>query len=92
MARPSARVIDQREFMDGTCWQILEAEYSYIITYRDRPVGIRVYSIMRGRQVVKYKKLTFTNLGNARRQVEVLNHKFKCRDFALIKVGAHDEI
>jgi len=70
--------------MDGKRWEILEAEYTYIVTYKNEPINIKVSDIMMAR--TKYKKLSYTNLGNALRQVKFLNHKFKCEDFSLIKV------
>lgn len=90
MARPKARVIADREFMDGKRWEILAAEYTYIITYRNEPVNIRIVDVMT--TAVKYKKLSYTNIGNAIGQVKYLNHKFATEDFSLIKVGSTDEI
>lgn len=84
MARPPSQVIISREFPDGRRWELLEAEYTYIITYKNEPVNIKVTSVMSSSTV--YKKLSYTNLGNALRQVKHLNRKFDCEDFALIKI------
>lgn len=87
MARPSAAVILQQDFPDGRRWEILEAQASYVICYKGQPINIRVRDIMRSDNALKYKKLTYTNLGNALRQVRVLNRRFGCEDFTLIQVG-----
>lgn len=73
-------------FNDGSTWDILQAESHYIITYKGRPVGIRVSSIMSMEQGFRYKKLSYTGLGSALAQVKRLNHRFKCQDFDVMEV------
>lgn len=85
MARISAPVIYQQEFDDGMKWEILGADATYVITYKDQPISIRVTNILMA-NVIRYKKMTYTNLGNALAQVKQLNERFNCEDFSLIKV------
>lgn len=87
MARPSAKILKTQEVGDGTTWEILEAEKYYAVTYLGNPIGIRItqHSMTANKHI--YKKLTYTNLGNAELQVSRLNHRFKCNDFAVMEVG-----
>lgn len=90
MARTSAPVIYSQTFDDGMTWEILGADATYVITYKNQPIGIRVTNIF-ARDVIRYKKMTYTNLGNAIAQVKQLNQRFNCEDFGIIEVTA-DEI
>lgn len=90
MARTSAPVIYSQTFDDGMIWEILGADATYVITYKNQPIGIRVTNIF-SKDVIRYKKMTYTNLGNAIAQVKQLNQRFNCEDFGIIEVTA-DEI
>jgi hypothetical protein len=84
MARPGAEILLTQEVGDGTTWEILKAEAYYAITYKEEPIGIRITrGSMTGNGHI-YKKMTYTNLGNARAQVNRLNHRFKTEDFSVM--------
>jgi len=86
MARPGAEVLLTQEVGDGTTWEILKAEAYYAITYKNEPIGIRITrGSMTGNGHI-YKKMTYTNLGNARAQVVRLNHRFKTDDFSVMVI------
>ena len=79
--RPKPQIVEQCIHANGETWQILYSEYSYIITYQGKPVGIR--SIVPGLGTLrrKYKKLSYLNEGNAQSQVKSLNAVFNTEDF-----------
>ena len=86
MARPGAEVLLTQEVGDGTTWEVLKAEAYYAITYKSEPIGIRITrGSMTGNAHI-YKKMTYTNLGNARAQVFRLNHRFKTDDFNVMVI------
>lgn len=86
MSRPSPQIILQREIGLQT-WQILAHDQVYVILYRGRPVNIRVEQTTLTGPVKKYKKLTYTNQGNALAQARMLNHRFACEDFTVVEIG-----
>lgn len=86
MSRPEPDIINEQTLPSGHVWQILKAEAYYVITYLGEPVGIRVIPPSLEQSTYKYKKMTYTNLGNALAQVRNLNYTFKCRDFDVMQV------
>lgn len=86
MARPSPRILNQIELRDGTVWDITAADAQYVITYKDRPCGVRQHINTLNTQGYKYQKLSYTNLGNALAQVKRLNDKFNTLDFNVMEV------
>lgn len=86
MARPKPEVLLKQEVGDGSTWEILKAEAYFAITYKTEPVGIRITrGSMTGNAHI-YKKLTYTNLGNAQAQAARLNHRFKTTDFTVMVI------
>lgn len=85
MARPSPEIIEE-QLVGESRWQILKADSYFVITYKDRPINLRVVSYNMQGETVKYKKLTYTNQGNADAQARTLNYRFKCQDFAVMQV------
>jgi hypothetical protein len=86
MSRPKPKVLHSIEVGDGTIWEILEAEAYYAITYEGKPVGIRITQSSMTNNEHLYKKLSYTNLGNARAQVAKLNYRFKTTGFDLMMI------
>lgn len=86
MSRPEPTVIHEVELGTGARWQILAADAYYVITYRGQPINLRVVNYTLTGPEFKYKKLTYTNLGNALAQVRTLNHRFDCEDFDVLQV------
>lgn len=87
MARPEPTIIKEQEQDDGHIWQIIEAEKTYIITYKGQPVDIRVVHPSLGISKFKYKRTSYTQLGTAEAQVRRYNAKFNCNDFAVQEVA-----
>ena len=87
MSRPKPEILLEQEVGDGTTWQILKAEAYYAITYDGKPIGIRKLVPSMTANTNLYKKLTYTNLGNAQAQVVRLNHRFKTTLFEVMMIG-----
>ena len=90
MTRPGPNVISSHISKNGQVWEIYQAENVYVVTYCDQPVGLRVVESLGG--VFKYKKMTYTSLGSARRQARMLNEKFNCNDFDVMMIGDSYEV
>jgi hypothetical protein len=81
MARPKPQIEYSVTLGSGQVWDVLQAEATYVITYKGKPCGIRTWQVLEGPHAFKYKKTSYANLGNALAQVRVLNHRFDCKDF-----------
>lgn len=84
MARPGPEILLTQEVGDGTTWEILKADAYYAITFDNKPIGIRITKGSLSNNEHLYKKLTYTNLGNAQAQVVRLNHRFKTTGFSVM--------
>jgi len=84
MTRPSLPVLKSVTMNTGITWDILAAEQTYVITYKNRPVSIRVDQPMNIRSGYKYKKMSYTNLRVAENQRDKLNEIFDTEDFAVV--------
>jgi len=83
MTRPSQPRIRSVITEDGITWDILAAEQTYVIVYKNRPISIRVDQPMNLRSGFKYKKMSYTNLATAENQCKKLNRIFDCADFTV---------
>lgn len=86
MARPTPKIIAEQEQDSGDVWQILEAERTYVITYRGQPFDLRVVYHGLGVTKFKYKRTSYSQLGTAVAQVRRYNEKFNTEDFNYIAV------
>lgn len=86
MARPEPKIVVEQEQDDGQVWQILEAEKTYVITYKGQPFDLRVVSLGLGVTKFKYKRTSYSNIGTAIAQVRRYNSKFNTNDFDYITV------
>lgn len=82
MARPNPKIVAEQEQDTGDVWQVLEAEQTYVITYKGRPIDLRVVSHGLGVSKFKYKRTSYSQLGTAIAQVRRYNEKFNCTDFS----------
>jgi hypothetical protein len=86
MSRPAPEILLEIDLPNRQLWQITAAETIYIVTYQGRPVGLRVIENTKFDAHFKYKKMSYTNLGSARRQARFLNHRFNCEDFSVVRM------
>ncbi len=88
LARPDPQILEVVEEGKLT-WQITSAEKLYVITYKDRPIGVRTIAFGLGRISKKYKKMSYQHLGNAKLTARRFNATFNCQDFAVLDVFAN---
>ena len=84
MSRVSLPVIKSVTQNSGITWDILAAEQTYVIVYKNRPISIRVDQPMNARSGYKYKKISYTNLSAAENQRDRLNKIYDCDDFTVL--------
>lgn len=86
MARPSPVIVNS-VYIDDKKWDLLEADTMYILTYKNKPISVRIENELEGNGRFKYKKSAYPNLGSIKRQVKQLNEQFDCEDFSYITIG-----
>jgi hypothetical protein len=86
MSRPEPKVIFEHELADDITWQVLDTEEIYVITYKGKPVNIRVVHHGLGASTFKYKRTSYTELGTVLAQVRRYNKNFNTTDFNYITV------
>lgn len=86
MARPEPKIVAEQEQDTGDVWQILQADQTYVITYKGEPVDIRVVNHGLGVSKFKYKRTSYNQLGTVVAQVKRYNEKFNTDEFDYITV------
>jgi len=86
MARPKPEIILSQEQANGDVWQILEAEDTYVITYKGKGVAVRVEKLNLNTTSYSYKRMSYSELGTVISQVRRYNKMFNTKDFDYIKV------
>lgn len=72
--------------------QVLEAEAIWAVFYKDKPVNLKVSSILAQDVGPKYKKVSFSNSGHAINLAEKLNKIFNCQDFSVYKLTTGEKL
>ena len=88
MARPDPKVIAKVD-TDILLWEITDSDKLYIITYNDKPVGVRTTKNGLLRLEHKYKKMSYQHLGNAKLTARRFNATFNTTAFAVLDVFAN---
>jgi len=86
MSRPGPNILLEQEQDNSDVWQILQADQTYVITYKGQPVDIRVVNHGLGVSKFKYKRTSYNQLGTVVAQVKRYNSKFNTEDFDYIIV------
>jgi hypothetical protein len=86
MSRPEPKILIEQEQDDGNVWQAIACEQTYVITYKGKPIDIRVIVPELGYVKFKYKRTSYNQIGTAIAQVRRYNKKFNCQDFDYIIV------
>jgi hypothetical protein len=86
MARPEPKILVEHAQANTDIWQILEAQQTYVLTYRGQPFDLRVVNHGLGVMKFKYKRTTYTQLGTALAQIRRYNKNFNTSDFDYITV------
>jgi hypothetical protein len=72
----------------GQEYQILYSEEQFMLTYNNEPFGMRWTRERLGANSFRYKKLTFQNEGNARKEALRLNEQFDTEQFGYMRIKA----
>ena len=86
MTRPKPMIIQSQEQDNGDEWQILQADQTYVITFKGQPVDIRVVCHSLSVNKFKYKRTSYNQLGTVLAQVKRYNKMFNTEDFDYITV------
>ena len=72
--------------------QVLEADAIWAVFYKDKPVNLKLSSIIAQDVGPKYKKVSFSNSGHAINLAEKLNKTFNCQDFSVYKLTTGEKL
>lgn len=93
MARPKPKVlleiVNKKTYVSE---QVLEADAIYAVFYDNRPINIRTINLVKEYIGAKYKKMSFSNSGNAFALVNKLNKTFKTDKFTVVKFTVGETI
>jgi hypothetical protein len=92
MSRPKPNVLlDITNKKTYKTEQVLEADAIWAVFYKDKPVNLKIDSIIAQDTGPKYKKVSFSNSGHAFNLAEKLNKMFNCTDFSVYKLTAGEK-
>jgi hypothetical protein len=86
MARPDPIIILEQAQDNSDVWQILQADQTFVITYKGQPIDIRVVNQGLGVMKFKYKRTSYNQIGTVIAQVRRYNRMFNTTDFDYIMV------
>jgi len=66
--------------------QVLEADAIWAVFYQDKPINLKVSSIIGSHIGPKYKKVSFSNSGHAFNLAKKLNKLFNSKDFSVYEL------
>ena len=66
--------------------QILEADAIWAIFYQDKPINLKITSLVANQLGPKYKKVSFSNSGHAINLANKLNKMFNVKDFSVYQL------
>ena len=72
--------------------QILESEAIWAVFYCDKPINLKVSSLLAQQLGPKYKKVSFSNSGHAINLAQKLNKLFNTQDFSVFKLTTGEKI
>ena len=91
MARPKPTVLLKIKTKEHKMEEVLEADAIYAVFYKGKPISVRLLNRI-NYPGPKYKKVSFPNLGHAKRLKDRLNIDFVCDDFKVIKLTQGEEV
>jgi hypothetical protein len=93
MARPKPKVL--LEFTNKKSYkteQVLAADAIWAVFYQERPINLKVTSLIVHQLGAKYRKVSFSNEGHALNLVNKLNKLFNSQDFSVYKLTTGEKI
>jgi hypothetical protein len=84
MSRPKPKVLlELTNKKNYKTEQVLEAEAIWAVFYCDKPINLKITSIVAQQLGPKYKKVSFSNSGHAFNLATKLNKLFNTQDFSV---------
>ena len=72
--------------------QVLEAEAIWAVFYKDKPINLKISSVVVQQLGPKYKKVSFSNSGHAINLAKKLNKMFNSQDFSVYKLTTGEKL
>lgn len=72
--------------------QVLESEAIWAVFYCDKPINLKVSSLLAQQLGPKYKKVSFSNSGHAINLAAKLNKLFNSQDFSVFKLTTGEKM
>jgi len=72
--------------------QILESEAIWAVFYCDKPINLKISSLLAQQLGPKYKKVSFSNSGHAINLAAKLNKLFSSQDFSVFKLTTGEKM
>jgi hypothetical protein len=93
MSRPKPKVLlEISNKKNYKLEQVLEADAIWAVFYQDKPINLKLDSLIKANNTPKYKKISFSNSGHAFNLAEKLNKMFNCNDFSVYKLTVGEKI
>jgi hypothetical protein len=72
--------------------QVLDADAIWAVFYKDKPINLKVSTLLANQTGPKYKKVSFSNSGHAFNLAERLNKMFDTNDFSVYKLTTGQKV
>ena len=93
MSRPKPKVLlELTNKKNYKTEQVLESEAIWAVFYQDRPINLKIVSIVAQQLGPKYKKVSFSNAGHAHDLAEKLNKMFNTAEFSVFKLTTGEKM
>lgn len=89
MARKKPHILlEHADYSNHRIEQIVEAEAIYAVFYDGKPFNLKSINIASEKEIPKYKKACFPNIGHARNLAKKLNRLFRTDKFDVREFGS----
>jgi len=93
MSRPKPKVLlETTSKKTYKTEQVLESEAIWAVFYQDRPINLKISSLIGQQLGPKYKKVSFSNAGHAFNLSEKLNKLFSTDEFSVFKLTTGEKL
>ena len=72
--------------------QVLEADAIWAVFYQEKPINLKITSLVAQQLGPKYKKVSFSNSGHAINLANKLNKMFNVKDFSVYKLTTGEKL
>jgi hypothetical protein len=93
MSRPKPKVLlELTNKKNYKTEQVLEADAIWAVFYCDKPINLKITSLVAQQLGPKYKKVSFSNSGHAFNLASKLNKLFSTQDFSVFKLSSGEKV